>query len=145
VIFPKRTRLLSQLVHEASRILEFGSGGSTQIFAHYSRPEAEVISIETHEFWIRRTQQNLERLGIRKPVQFVHWNVQENPLKNLQGPFDLVFIDGIDPLRADFYRMAWEKTGIGSIIASHDTRRPQDFKSSSNSSRPIGLKSSRCK
>jgi predicted O-methyltransferase YrrM len=119
--------LLAKLAGKAKRILEFGAGASTQIFANYSLPGTELFSVETQEFWIARTEKNLERLEIRKPVRFIHWNLQENPLQEIEGVFDLIFVDGVDALRGLFMLAAWEKLPIGGIIATHDTRRHADF------------------
>lgn len=109
-------RLLQNLAWRSQRILEFGSGASTQIFAAYS--SGSILSVETHPDWIVKTKLNLDMLGIKKPVAFVDHFVFEP-----SGTYDLVFVDGIDEFRLPFALMAWPYLTVGGMMAFHDTRR----------------------
>ena len=103
------------------RVLEFGSGGSTQIFAEVSR---EIVSMETDGDWILRTQRNLARLEAKQPlirarVRFMHYSL--DALVGL-GPFDMIFVDGESSRRHDFAAKAFAELGEGGIMAFHDSR-----------------------
>jgi len=104
----------------SSRVLEFGSGGSTQIFAQSAD---EVVSVETDPVWIARTQNNLNLLKYHNPVKFVPYD-----LFKYEGSFDVVFVDGVPSKRLDFAIRAWNCLKPGGCMIFHDTRRFEYFK-----------------
>lgn len=110
--------LLKELAEQAHRILEFGAGASTQIFAAYG--EGLVHSVETDPAWIRKTERNLDRLyrAIKlRPVRFFSYVFEP------EGPYDLIFVDGVDELRQAFAVRTWPHLAVGGTMAFHDTRR----------------------
>ena len=114
--------LLRVFAEKADRILEFGVGASTQIFAAYARC-GPVHSVETDPTWIEKTQRNLIRLdeaqpGAIKPVLFYLYESYR-----LSWGFDLIFIDGVDELRQDFALLTWAALEPGGAMLFHDTRR----------------------
>lgn len=109
-------KLLRSLAERSDRILEFGCGASTQIFAAYGR--GVVHSVETHPEWIAKTRRNLASLGIERPVHF-HQVAGFQP----EGQYDLVFVDSIDELRQHLALMAWPFVSVGGAMCFHDTRR----------------------
>jgi predicted O-methyltransferase YrrM len=69
------------------RIIEFGSGASTLVFAAYAReiskqsPELfPVVSVESHEGWLEQTKEKLERVDLLPYVRFIHAPIQEQLL-----------------------------------------------------------------
>lgn len=116
--------LLKELAEHAARILEFGAGASTQIFAAYSK--GDVTSVETDPGWIDRTAQRVASLRASgtpaRPVSFLRWRAHDGDVV-LDGAFDLIFVDGIDELREAFALMVWPRLAIGGVMAFHDTRR----------------------
>lgn len=117
-------QVLAGHARQAHRILEFGVGASTQIFAMSAPPHAEIISIDTSRRWIRRTIANFEKLGIDRAVRFLRYDEWK-----ASGPpsFDLIFDDGADELRLEFALAAWPALKIGGVLLLHDTRRERDF------------------
>lgn len=109
--------LLAGYAQTANSILEFGSGGSTQIFAQFEA--STVISVETDINWIQLTQTRLKQ--INKEVKFVSYTTDFNQL------FDLIFVDGVDYLRRDFAIETWKYLKDSGVMIFHDTRRFQDF------------------
>lgn len=103
-----------------NEVLEFGSGGSTQIFAQ--RAES-VVSIETDPTWVKRTEDNLALLDNAVPVRFVPYD-----LFNYQGNFDVIFVDGVPDKRLDFAKHAWSCLKSGGCMIFHDTRRFEYFR-----------------
>lgn len=107
---------------ESQKILEFGSGGSTQIFAQCC-PQA-LVSVETDYAWIERTRKNLSLIGHdewTKPL-FVPYDLFKD------GDFDLIFIDGVPDKRLEFAMRAWPMLKSGGYMIFHDTRRFEYFK-----------------
>lgn len=113
--------LLSELAASADRILEFGAGASTQLFAAYGR--GQVTCIETEARWIQKTQRHLEQLGLTKPVSFRHVRNEDRLALPADEQFDLVFVDGLDRLRLRFAIGAWPQLTVGGVMCVHDTRR----------------------
>lgn len=109
--------LLAGYAQTANSILEFGSGGSTQIFAQFEA--STVISVETDINWIQLTQTRLKQ--INKEVKFVSYTTHFDQL------FDLIFVDGVDYLRRDFAIETWKYLKDSGVMIFHDTRRFQDF------------------
>ncbi|HYG84516.1 MAG TPA: hypothetical protein VD907_06610 [Verrucomicrobiae bacterium] len=106
---------MKELAQTHSLIVEFGSGGSTQILGHYS--QGHVTSYETNEYWISKTKKHLVSLNIEN-VYIKHFN----SINDLSIPeHDLLFIDGFREMRISFANKALE-TNKG-IIAFHDTRK----------------------
>jgi predicted O-methyltransferase YrrM len=119
--------VLADVSRAASSIIEFGSGASTQIFAQMSPKRAEIISVETNGGWIERTRAILETIGCRDRVRFTDYQTWSSEIIQHPPPaYDIAFDDGIDPLRADFARLAWRRLKIGGKLLFHDTRRSAD-------------------
>ena len=115
--------LLARIAAGARRILEFGAGASTQVLAQVAQAGAEIVTVETKPAWVERTRENFRRLGISREVRFVPYR---GFWRAVEGPFDLVFDDGIDRLRAHFAERAWPMLAVGGCMLFHDTRRPRD-------------------
>lgn len=105
-----------------SRVLEFGSGGSTQIFAQ-CLPQ-KIVSVETDHSWIERTRENLNKISHKNwtAPQFVPYDFFDS------GDFNLIFIDGVPEKRLEFAMRAWPMLDVGGCMIFHDTRRFEYFK-----------------
>lgn len=112
--------LLREFAECCHTILEFGVGASTQILAAYTR--GSVDSVDTDPTWIEKTRRNLRRLGGSNRVTFHAY--AEIPQKR----YDLVFVDGLWNLRAEFAEKAWPVLAVGGAMLFHDTRRPKDVR-----------------
>lgn len=113
--------VLEMLVRTSPRILEFGAGASTQIFAAYS-PTGDIHTVETDPEWIAKTAGNLHRLGLNtdRTITWHDWSGFEPA-----GEYDLIFVDGADDLRLEFAMMTWPYLRVGGTMAFHDTRRTE--------------------
>lgn len=112
-------KVLVELGQRYKTILEFGVGGSTQIFAQ-CKPQ-KLVSVETDPRWVQITQQRLKQLvDVTEPIFFEYG-------KHPQDTFDLIFVDGVDHLRKQFAIDTWQQLVIGGVMVFHDTRRFQDF------------------
>lgn len=107
----------------ASKILEFGVGGSTQIFAQ-CMPKL-FVSVDTSADWISKTQSRLNQISVKtSPIFYLYqdfFNIKD------QTKFDLILVDGIDSLRRDFAVDTWSMLSDSGKMIFHDTRRSPDF------------------
>lgn len=100
-------------------VLEFGCGGSTQIFAQLCR---SVTSVETDYDWMSLTQKRLANIGTTNYVDFCPYGTDLSGAK-----FDLIFVDGVDQFRRQFGVDTWPLLNTGGVMIFHDTRRDRDF------------------
>lgn len=112
--------VLARHAVNAQFILEFGSGGSTQIFAQCCK--GKVLSVETSREWIKKTEINIRKIQSKTEVVFLDY------ISDFVGQFDLIFVDGVDHLRSDFAEKTWKNLKVGGAMIFHDTRREHDFK-----------------
>lgn len=105
----------------SKNILEFGAGGSTQIFSQCC-PET-LVSVETSSHWIDITNRRIEQLTI--PYTVPTWaSYGSHPIRK----YDLIFVDGIDDKRLDFALTTWNLLSISGVMLFHDTRREHDMR-----------------
>lgn len=111
--------VLAAHVEDGFKVLEFGSGGSTQIFAQCN--PSRLVSLETDSKWIERTRQNCQTLGVEDKVEFY----DHGPIPT--DDYDVIFVDGIWHERSNFMKNAWPMLKIGGVMIVHDTRRDFDI------------------
>ena len=116
--------VLKELAKNAVNILEFGAGASTQVLAYYTK--GDLITVETNPGWIEKTAANIARLGI--PAHGVYYKTYKQFQEYPEGPYDLIFDDGVDSLRLDFAQSSWKLLKVGGTFCFHDTRRSSDVK-----------------
>ena len=104
----------------STNILEFGCGGSTQVFAQ-ARQDLQIISVDTSTEWIDITRKNINKLSFPANVTFTTYTTTFDKM------FDLIFVDGVDDLRKDFAMNTWKYLNIGGSMIFHDTRRHMDM------------------
>ncbi len=103
----------------SENILEFGSGGSTQILASYAK--GDVTSVESDIGWITKTRKNIDLLGIDKQVNFVLYDEFK-----FEGEYDFIFNDGVDGYRREFGINAFKHLKTGGYLIYHDCKRTGD-------------------
>jgi predicted O-methyltransferase YrrM len=119
--------VLEAFGRNAHSILEFGCGGSTQIFCQALAPGARLVSLETDPLWIARTRHNLELLRIPEGTcEFLDYPGWQG--KCAGRTFDFIFVDGVDAERDPFARDAFPLLEVGGWILYHDTRRRRDLR-----------------
>lgn len=118
--------LLERYARNATAVLEFGVGGSTQIIAQALSPLASFTALDTDPMWVETTQRYLARLGVEDRCQMLAYDAWQSrpPL----GSYDLIFNDGLLALRPDFARRSFPMLSVGGVMLFHDTRRPFDVR-----------------
>lgn len=116
---------LANLARGATRILEFGCGGSTLAFAQFAAPSARIVSVETEPKWVDVTREKLARVQCERRVEFLPYNEWKARLEAQWAWFDLVFVDGLETERPRFAEDSWRMLQPGGVQAWHDCRWPQ--------------------
>ena len=119
-------RLLAGLAQEASRVLEYGVGASTQIFAQVVAPGVEIHSLDTEDYWIHRTRVLLDELAPGHGVRLRRFERLTELDDLVDGSFDLIFDDGHEDMRLEFGLASWRLLRTGGRFVLHDTRRRGD-------------------
>lgn len=112
--------VLVEYGRKSKNILEFGAGGSTQIFAQCM--PARLVTVETDPRWIDRTMSRVAMLGKKTEPAFVPFDYYPT---NFAA--DLIFVDGASELRGKFCLNTWDQLKVGGVMIFHDTRRPEYF------------------
>lgn len=118
--------VLAQYGKQSINILEFGTGGSTQIFAQCL--PSKLISLDTVETggdtWINVTKSRILSLENKTVPEFFDLF---DFLKNIpELDYDLIFVDGIWWQRKPFADATWSFLKVGGVMMFHDTRRKID-------------------
>lgn len=107
---------------KGKKVLEFGCGGSTQIFSQIA---GSVLSLETHKGWIKVTKEIIAELGGESyEIRFLN-HVMDFKLTE---KYDVIFVDGEWGKRLEFAEKAYPYLKEGGRILFHDTRRDKDKK-----------------
>ena len=115
--------ILAMYGRKCPSVLEYGSGGSTLIFAQTSK---NVISIEGDQRWIDAVQRRLDMIGEATcPVEFVHYEGRKL-VADSNEKVDLVFIDGVFGKRLQVALECWPLVKPGGYLMFHDTNRLTD-------------------
>lgn len=114
-------QVLTGLARRSHRVLEFGAGGSTTIWAQFCPPGASIVSVEAVSDWHIRTREMLERLGAR-PVKEVLFDVWRESIPQ-RSWFDLIFIDHHGD-RIAVAEDTWDLLMPGGVMAFHDCHWP---------------------
>lgn len=113
--------VLLQYAKRSSHILEFGVGGSTQIFAQQN-PKM-LVCVETDPTWASIVTDKITHdfPKASKPIIIGYTN-------RFHQRFDIIFVDGVDDKRLDFARGTWHALNNGGVMLFHDTRRQNDLR-----------------
>lgn len=81
-------------LHKPRRILEVGTavGFSTLLFCEYAPEDAQITTIENYEKRILLAKNNFAKAGRQDQITLLEGDAGEI-LKNLEGEFDLIFMD----------------------------------------------------
>jgi predicted O-methyltransferase YrrM len=108
--------ILARLV-SAKRILEIGTlGGYSAIWLARALPDGgKLITLEAVEKHVEVARRNIARAGLAAKVEIRAGKALET-LPELQGPFDLVFIDADKQNNAEYFRWALQLSRPGGLI-----------------------------
>jgi predicted O-methyltransferase YrrM len=128
-IGPVKGRILAEVVrkHKPRKILEVGAlyGYSAILMAKNSPANAEVTSVEKDPEHARITERNVERARLEGQIKVIQGDAMEI-LRELPGPFDLVFLDAEKSQYLDYLRAVENKLHQGSVIVADNVLVSQD-------------------
>lgn len=96
IIHPEVGQFLKVLIksHGVKRILEVGTaiGYSAGLMAEAAGPDCEIVTIERDEEMQSLAMENIKKLGFQNNIKIQFGDALE-VLKDIQGEFDMVFLD----------------------------------------------------
>ena len=101
------------------KILELGCaiGYSSLFFADVLDGDVEIVTTERNPIMLERAQDNIKKAGMEDRIKILVGDAEE-PLKDLEGTFDMIFIDAAKGHYKMFFDMLIGKLNHGGIVIS---------------------------
>ena len=120
-MWDRKGRILTDVVRETKpkRVLEVGTliGYSAILMGKELGNDAELITIEIHADEAKRAEENIRRAGIPPTVKVLVGDAID-VIPELEGSFDLVFLDAEKSEYIDYLRLVEDKLHRGSVIVA---------------------------
>lgn len=106
-------------IQKPKRILEVGCaiGYSSILFASSLDNDVEIITVERNEKMIEKAKENIKRAGLENNITILEGDAEEI-LKNVEGTFDMIFLDAAKGQYQLFYDMIIDKLKIDGLLIS---------------------------
>ncbi len=106
-------------VQKPKRILEVGCaiGYSSILFATVLNKDVEIITVERNEKMIEKAKENIKRAGMENNITLLEGDAEEL-LPNVEGPFDMIFLDAAKGQYKLFYDMIIDKLKVDGLLIS---------------------------
>lgn len=103
--------------HKPERILEIGTaiGYSAIFFAQHLPPDGKITTLERDSDYIVRAKANFERSGLSEKICLIEGEAEET-VKNLEGEFDLIFIDANKSKYRYYFDELFPKLRTGGLL-----------------------------
>lgn len=101
------------------KILELGCaiGYSSLFFADVLDGDVEIVTTERNPIMLERAQDNIKKAGMEDRIKILVGDAEET-LKDLEGTFDMIFIDAAKGYYKMFFDMLIGKLNHGGIVIS---------------------------
>lgn len=105
-------------VQKPKSILEVGCaiGYSSILFSTSTNGEAKIITVERNEKMIEQAKKNFERSGFNN-ITLLEGDAEEL-LKNIEGEFDMIFLDAAKGQYQLFYDLVIDRLKVGGLLIS---------------------------
>lgn len=121
IIGPVRGRILADVVRglKPRRILEVGSlvGYSSILMGRELEGDSEIITIEIDERRAEEARENIRRAKIKPRVRVLTGNAL-TIIRELDGWFDMIFLDAAKHQYLDYLNLVEEKLVRGGVVAA---------------------------
>lgn len=121
IVHKEVSELLKVLVKikKPKRILEIGCaiGYSSILFASALGKDVEIITVERNEDMIKKAKENIKLAGFENNISILEGDAQEK-LKQIDGEFDMIFLDAAKGQYQLFYDMVIDKLKVDGILIS---------------------------
>lgn len=106
-------------IKKPKRILEIGCaiGYSSIFFSNVLNNEVDIITTERNPIMIEQAEKNIKRANLEDRIKILIGDAEET-LENLEGKFDMVFIDAAKGQYKLFFDMVFDKVNTGGVIVS---------------------------
>ena len=120
-MWDRKGQILAEVVRETKpkRVLEVGTliGYSAILMGKELGNDAELITIEIHADEAKRAEENMRKAGIPPTVKVLVGDAID-VIPELEGSFDLVFLDAEKSEYIDYLRLVEDKLHRGSVIVA---------------------------
>ena len=101
------------------KILELGCaiGYSSLFFADVLDGDVEIVTTERNPLMLEKAQENIKKAGMEDSIKILVGDAEET-LKDLEGSFDMIFIDAAKGHYKMFFDMLIGKLNHGGIVIS---------------------------
>ncbi|MFH0897228.1 MAG: O-methyltransferase [Candidatus Bathyarchaeota archaeon] len=127
IIGPKKGKILVDAIHKIKpkRILEIGTliGYSIITMAQELDSNAEIISVEIDEGEAEHARENIRKAEVKPRVKILIGDALDI-IPQLDGIFDMVFIDAEKSEYLDYLRLIEGNLNRGSVIVADNTNIP---------------------
>lgn len=106
-------------VNKPKRILEVGCaiGYSSILFASTLGSDVEIITVERNEEMIKKAKENVKKAGFEENIKILEGNAEEI-LQNIEGEFDMIFLDAAKGQYKLFYDMIIDNLKTDGLLIS---------------------------
>jgi len=106
-------------IHKPRRILEIGCaiGYSSIFFATVLGGDVEIITTERNPIMLEKAYENIEKAGLKDKIKILVGDATQT-LKDIDGEFDMIFIDAAKGQYKMFYDMVTPHLRKGGIVVS---------------------------
>jgi predicted O-methyltransferase YrrM len=112
--------------NNAKRIVEFGCsfGVSTVYLAAAARENGgSVLTTDLEPIKVAGARENLSSAGLADVVKVLEGDALET-LQNIEGPIDLLFLDGMKHLYLSVFELLWQRLRLGAVILADNVDMP---------------------
>ena len=120
IVSPEVGQLLSTVVEmkKPERILEVGTAiGYSALLMSAAAPNAEITTLELRDEWADIAEDNFQKAGKNERIKVIRGNAVET-LKDLEGPYDFIFLDAAKGQYLEFYEQSMRMLKSDGIIFS---------------------------
>lgn len=106
-------------VQKPKSILEVGCaiGYSSILFASTLGADVEIITVERNEKMIEKAKENIKLAGLENNITILEGDAEEK-LKEVDGEFDMIFLDAAKGQYQLFYDMVIDKLKVDGLLIS---------------------------
>ena len=106
-------------IQKPKRILEVGCaiGYSSILFANALEGNCEIITVERNEKMIESAKENIKKAGFENVITILEGDA-EDKLNEVEGPFDMIFLDAAKGQYKLFYDMVIDKLKVDGVLIS---------------------------
>ena len=106
-------------VQKPKKVLEVGCaiGYSSILFATTIGEDADITTVERNEKMIEKAKENIKLAGFENNITILEGDAEEI-LTNIEGEFDMVFLDAAKGQYKLFYDMIIDKLKVGGLLIS---------------------------